>query len=262
MRASPDKTRNGFSLVEMLVATAVFVMMMTLLLTITSQMNSAWQQADAQKSRRQSARALLDTIVRDMESALLPLDSANKKSVWFLMNPAAVGFRHRDSLFWQAALPEDGGKSDVTMVGYFVRWEGTRSILCRVYIPPGDPNYRIYEAPETWLNDAFLDAVAPADKANDYRGLLAENVFALWVTLRDRDGGLITAPYDSRSESNLPASAEVALVIADPLAARRLDQPLTSYNQATVEDFVAALPEGVRKGVQIFRTRINLEASR
>ncbi len=248
---------------EMLVATAVFVMMMTLLLTITSQMNSAWQLADAQKSRRQSARALLDTIVRDMESALLPLNSGNTEKVWFLMNPGAVGFRNRDCLFWQAALPEDAGKSDVTMVGYFVRWDGARSILCRVYIPPGDPNYRIYEAPETWLNDAFLNAVAPADKANDYRGLLAENVFALWVTLRDRQGALITAPYDSRGVTdNLPASAEVALVIADPAAARRLNGPLTTYSQATVEDFVNDLPEGVRKGVQIFRSRINLEASR
>lgn len=262
MRALQDKIKRGFSLVEMLVATAVFVMMLTLLLTITSQMNSAWQQADAQKSRRQSARALLDTIVRDMESALLPLNSGNTEKVWFLMNPAAVGFRHRDCLFWQAALPEDGGKSDVTMVGYFVRWDGTRSILCRVHIPPGDPNYRIYEAPETWLNDAFLNTVAPADKASDYRGLLAENVFALWVTLRDRQGSLIVAPYDSRVANNLPASAEVALVIADPSAARRLNAPLATYNQTTVEGFVDALPEGVRKGVQIFRTRINLETSR
>lgn len=248
----------------MLVATAVFIMMLTILLSITTQMNSAWQRSDAQKSRRQSARALLDTITRDLEAALLPVNSASGDNVWFLRNPAGVNFANRDCLFWQAALPGDGGKSDVTLVGYFVRWNGTQSALCRVHVPAGDPNYRVYEAPEGWLNDAYLDTVAPGDKAGAYRGLLAENVFALWVTLRDRDGAVIDPdpPYDSRSQNNLPASAEVALVIADPAAARRLAAVPSAYSQAAPEDFVAALPEAVRAGTQIFRTRINLEASR
>lgn len=270
--ASPSY--SGFTLLEMLSATAVFLLLMSLLLGITMHINSTWQQADAQKSRRQVARALLDTITRDLTAAVLPLNHSETDSLQFLALKQGSSATISDTylsphgLFWQASIPTDHPDvTDVAVVGYFVRWIGNQSILCRVSIRSDEPEYKVYSAPANWMNDTILDTVAPADPASDYRGLMAENVLALWISLTDKDGNNWSLPLDSRmltsaQRAKLPPNMEVALVIVDPATARRITSStdVTShYNKTTPEEFVDALPPGIRQGTQIFRTRVNLE---
>lgn len=261
-----DLKLRAFSLVEVVVASAVFAVMVTLLLTVVSHVNGIWQQADAQKLRRQAGRMLLETISRDLASALVPVPGrGNAANIFFLLNPPALGSGSRDAIFWQTRVQRDGLGSDIAQVGYFVRWTGARGALCRVFLFSDDPDYRVYENPDTWLTDTYLSQVAPADESGDFRGLVSEHVLALWVTLFDAAGNQIVGAYDSRVAGGLPVAAEIAIAIADPSAMQRITSSTEitgHYSASTIDEFVEQLPESIRSNTQIFRTRVPLEAAR
>lgn len=248
MRVFIDK--RGFTIVELLAATAVFMVMMALLVGVVSQVNAGWQRAEAQKNRREAARVVLDYLVRDLEAALSPLPQA--PSVNLDMNPDAFStYRNRDALFWKAALPAEPATSDTCVIGYFVK-------------PPEDgESYRLcrFVAPLTFSTttiDETLDSVAtltPADQSGDYKGLVAEGVVGLWVTLYDRNNQVLASPggsYRSTSRDDFPAMAEIALVVADP---RVLGRQTGLANYSSPEACAAGFA-----GAQIFRTKVQLGA--
>lgn len=270
LRRSLPGIRRGFTLVELLVAVAVFALLMVLLLTLVSQATRIWQQTDNQKVRRQTARVLLEIIVRDLESALFPLDPTNSRSLQFLLNPPAAP-RNRDAAFWQAAVPGEGARGDMYEVGYFVQWindtnNRPRSALCRYGVSATNSDAIFQDPSLEWLTVGKLAAYAPglADTGS-YKGVLAENVLGLWITLRDKDGTTngFGSFYDSRETTNRPASAEIAFVLLDANAAKRLVSAaaLTNNFLSSPEEYVAALPPEIKSGTQIFRATARFEAA-
>lgn len=266
--------RKAFSLTEVLVATAVFALLLTLLLSITSGTSRIWQEGESQKARRQAARAVLDVMTRDLEAVQFPIVKGSTNSLEFLLNPAgASGLLNHDAIFWQAPVPGESVSGDLQEVGYFVQWitdanKPPRSELCRLRVPATNAT-AIFNSPQDWLTSTKIDTFAPGSKdTNNYQGLQAENVIALWITLFGKSGTNWTplpSPYSSR-DTNLPypARAEIALAIADPTILRRLgsaDAITSKYNASTIDAFVSALPPEISKGVSIFRTSVNLEGA-
>lgn len=269
---------RGFTLVEVMVATVIFVLLVGLLLSITSQAGKIWQKSENDKGRRQVGRAVLEMIARDFEAAQLPLRSDRSGSLEFTKNPAAIpeSYRNRDAIFWQAPVPgqKDG---DLQEVGYFVQWvEGengqpSRGELCRLRVPATNAN-SIFNNSNAWLSEDKLRTYAPGSKnTNTFQGLLAENVFGLWVTLYGTNNQVMTnsITYTSRS-TNAPFSfAEIAIAVADPQTGRRLaseQEVISKYNREnkdfTIEEFVASLPDSIKNGVSVFKTRVRMENSK
>ena len=256
-----QKSRGpAFSLIEVLVAVAVLTLMITLLLGIVSESSRMWQRAEGQKSRRQAARIILETVKRDLESAAFPLSASGTNTLNFVLNPAIPEINNRDSAFWQARSPGEEGMAEV---GYFVRWQDGRPALCRYYVPATNAD-SIFRQPASWLNAGKIASYAGLNGTN-FRGLLAENVLGLWITLYDKNQATngIGATYDSRTSTNRPAYAQVGIALIDPRTAQRIDSPsdITSAYSGDIASFPGKLPAKLREGVQTFETRIELRAA-
>lgn len=231
-------------------ATAVFMMMVVLLVSVVSQINSAWQQTDGQKSRRESARTLLDLISRDLQTALGPVDTANASKLKFDKSPGGFAEKHKDSLFWNCSSPRLRSNSDIITVGYFVRQTDNGSDLCRLQASGVVDN--------VWTQASLL---APGTAPN-FQGLVAEGVLAMFVTLYDENGTVLADPGASYSSSKLPHSIDVALVIADPRTVKRMLSAGSLPDLPDADTFMNSVPEQYRAGVQMYRTRVDLPSAR
>jgi prepilin-type N-terminal cleavage/methylation domain-containing protein len=282
-----SRLRGGFTLVELLVSMGILSVFVVLLTQMLGQTGTAWVAGQAQTERRVTARALSDTIARQLQTALSPLDPADQTTLQFILNPASVPvtYQNPDALFWQAPVATDASRGNVAEVGYFLKWDVTQKtqphpLLCQFFVNPTDPNFLIYKQPTTWLNSMILDTVAPANNLsnNAYRGLFAENVLGFWVRCYDQTGTLFPPSvqnenqYDSRVHGAvpfkpaLPRSVKISMVLADPRALVRLTQ-VPDYTKAGTADppdldsFIAALPNGIRQTAQPYTTEIYLENS-
>lgn len=232
MRVLPGKTetgppdRNGFSVLELLVAAALFSL---LVVTAISHINSAWQQTEAQRSRRQNARAVFATLSRDLQGAVPGLPGQSTNPVPFQQfsgfgNPSSHG------LFWGLSLPGNRSGSDLATVGYFV---GADNKLYRCY---------------TNAAESDVAALTNGTGGTNYMGLLAGNVLSLITSTLEADGSTnaATAVYST----NLLQAVEVILVLSDSRTLKR-------HSSLSVTNL-----ENPPAGVQAFRSRIDLPASR
>lgn len=217
--------------------------MITLLLSAVSQVQRAWETSDGQKVRRETARAVLGVMTRDLQNALAPLPGTSTNAVCFSLNPGTASAAYGDVLYWTTSVSGDRGKSDVTMVGYFVNPD-TKS-FCRfsTNAPAG-----------LSLADAVSagSALRPA-AGNDFKGHLADGVMGMFVTLFDEDGNRVNTGQVQEYFAHPPAAAEIALVMADARAAKRFyltnSTGITGTNDLT-ED------------MQVFRTRVDIPAGK
>lgn len=256
------KRVSGFTLLELLVSMAIFILLAALMLTVTTEAGRMWQQSEGQKNRRQAARIILETISRDLQGAAFPVGTHLPGSLAFLVNPAiGAGFLRPNAAFWQTRSQQDSlGMADV---GYFVRKNGAVGELCRIRIPAGDPD-SIFSNIDRTISSAVLDRLAPGTGDNDLKGLLAENVLGFWFVLRDNEGVEIPLPYDSRTTAIRPTFVDVGIVLIDARTARKIREgsAVEASYSLPMEDFVDALPTEIRQGVQTFTSRIRIHANR
>jgi len=273
------------TLIELMVAMAVLSVLVVMLVQVLNNTGSAWTAGQAQTERRGAARVLADSVARDLQTALMPMDTADPTTLQFVLNPAGVPapYRNSDALFWQTPIATDASRGDVAEVGYFLKWDTTTKPgiacpqFCRFFVNPTDANYLIYKQPSSWLSGTILDAVAPGNNVggNAYRGLFAENVIGFWArcyvpntntTDPTQTGKLIlsTGPYDSRVKKALPRSVKISLVIVDSRALPKL-KAIPDYSTAgsagepDLQNFIANLPNGVRQACQSYSTEIFLQ---
>ncbi|MEA3209583.1 MAG: hypothetical protein QOE70_2640 [Chthoniobacter sp.] len=261
-----------------MVATAVLSMLVVMLVGMLNRTGAAWTAGQAQIDRRQSARALADSITQELRTALLPLNPADSGSLQLVVNPPALAdtLRNPDSIFWQAPIATNRSRGDVAEVGYFLEWDATgpngpRPHLCRFFVNPTDTaNYLIYQTPAAWLSDSIIKTVAPATRPTAYRGLFAENVIGLWVRCyeQDKSGNLVPLPnpFDSRTKKNLPRAIKIFLVLIDPQALVKVRE-IPDYSMAgstgepDLERFISALPGALRQSARSFTTEVRLQNS-
>lgn len=276
-------SKSGFTLVEMLVATAVLCLLVVLLFQIANQTSSAWILNEGQIERRENGRAILSSITAEMQCTLL--SSAGRSDLQFIVNPNQLSADRKNysAVFWQAPIATDRRLGDIAEVGYFVKWDTSvpaapKSQLCRLFINPVDatsptlkanPLFLIYEKPNEWVDADVLDQVAPADKQSSYAGLFSENVLGLWVRCLAPDGQTITktasgvafpaGSFDSRQgytwaggvqpANSLPAAVEIGLALIDSRAANRVDASSQQAIQTAVRNHTdaASFVEAIRE---------------
>lgn len=201
------RSLTAFSLLEIVVATAILALIVVVLAALSSHATRIWTATDAQNQRRATGRTLIQFIARDLEMATLagsyPASGNNAANLQFVASdptliPAELLNPH--AAFWQAPIAADRTRGDIAEIGYFVRWDtvsepGTaKAQLCRFLVDPSDTkNYLIYSNqtngnPASWLQTSILDQVAPATAAEDYRGWFADNVIAFWFRCLDSQG--------------------------------------------------------------------------
>jgi uncharacterized protein (TIGR02599 family) len=249
---------RGFTLIEILVGTAILVILILALSQIISNVTNIWRIGQSGMERADSGRAVCEIISREMSAALLPLDRTTTKGLQFVVNSSSVDstYANHDSVFWQAPIGTDMGNTSVAEVGYFVRWDTStasnpRAILCRFFVNPSDTsNYQIYSSPLSWLTSTMIENVAPATRSSDppYLGLFMENVLGLWVKCLDGKGATISRQasgtaysnaYDSRlgyvdsnstvhPANSLPACVELSFVVIDTTCARRINSGMAT----------------------------------
>lgn len=214
----PKGGRRGespaFTLLELLVGVAILTILVVILSGVFGGVSKTWQLGQSSNERLQNIRAITDFISGELRSALLPVNRTDKANLQFIVNPGSISssFRNGDAVFWQAPVSAVQTYGDVAAVGYFVRWDESRASnprpnLCRFYTSQttSPANFLIYSqngGSVQWLTDAILNAVAPADRANAYEGLIAENVVAIFAQCLDAKGRPIEKSYAESSFSN------------------------------------------------------------
>ena len=290
---------RGFSLLELLVATAVFVGLALILVSIAASLSSFWQLGIAHNERRSSALSAFSRMARDLRFATLPPDPS-ATNFQLVINPAGLGGKYLlpQAAFWQAPVASDRSRGNMALVGYFVQWvkeddaSGPVPKLCRLLV---DTNY-LLQKPSDFVSDALIASNAPATKASGYAGQLAENVLGLWMRPLDQDKKPIL--NDAKAEAfppgkfdssrgytvgitngagalvtkvlapALPASLEVALVAVDARTAKRLSEratekpdPASTDMWGDVNAFYNRLPPEVKQGARIYSTVIDLHSA-
>jgi len=263
---------RGFTLIELLLSITILVILVALLGTILGQASRLFSRGEALNEAQGNFRAASALLSRDLSAALLPVERTNQASLQFILNPPGLSgeYKNRDALFWQCATECQADSTGVSIVGYFVSWDTSnpnrpQASLCRMAINANDASYRIYKNPDAWINDDVVKAAAPAAKASNYRGLLANNVVALWITLEERSGGTLTplTSFDSRVTKTLPAAAQFSFAFISPSAAARLTAADATAirnlcQTASATNFIAGMPASLRPDTQIYTTRIAL----
>lgn len=214
---------------ELLVASAVFMLMVTLLLSMTSHANEAWQQTNSQMARRENARNALALLNRDLQAAVPSLPGEQTNAVPFQLL-SSMGKANSSGLFWLAALPPNRTSGDLATLGYFVT-----------------ENNKLYRVQTNAVVSNLPDLVDTTGETDEQLGLLAENILRLDVKLINADGTIASA--SAHYETNLPKFADITLVVADERTLKRQPDP-------NVTDL-----ENPPKGVQVFRSRIEIPAA-
>jgi hypothetical protein len=214
-------------LVELLVATAVFSMLMVALVQIAGGVANTWSSSNGRTERRQNGRAVVDFIGRELRAAALPAGTLvipGQPNLQFVVNPTVnppiTAFENPNALFWQAPLATDSSQGDMAVIGYFVRWTGNKSALCRLFVNPteatpdpadGITSYEVYDSSHlnNWINSTIIDKKTPASSAEGYVGLFADNVIGFWARPLSSNGVVIpdsTAAVDSNNKVINPPS--------------------------------------------------------
>lgn len=268
-RSQATEARKAFTLVEILVASAVFVLFITLLFSIVSYVTQSWLRSEDFKNRNQVARIALERIARDLEGVIFPIDPADQTNFQFVVNPGFANIENPDSLFFQTILGASSNSNEIYEVGYFIRWSqisgSQQPALYRIQVPSSASD-SIFKDAAAWLSAGKINEYGPdiSSDPESFKGLLAANVVGLWITLY-AGSQVLPVPYDSRATTSRPTSIEIGLAVADSRVIKRLTsaaQVTSGYSASNIDDFVSNLPSTIRPGVQIFKTRILMETAR
>jgi hypothetical protein len=230
-------------------------MLVLVLASLSNQALSVWSRNEQKSDLRESARTAMSLIGSELRQAVLPVYRGDTNGLQLVVNPAGVTATNRDSIFWQAPVATSRSKGDLAIVGYFIRKADNVFKLCRLFVNPDDLDYAVYTAPNAWVNDALLNAKAPADEASNLQGVCLENVSGMWVTVYSNAVAAYTnTSFDSRVEHKLPARVEISLALLDKTGAKRVAGGVSlpaagSYSNAA--SFMASTDMSIRPHMEI-----------
>lgn len=183
---------RAFTLVEVLIATAILSVLVLLLTSLLSSVNRAWVAGEQQVSEFQDGRAICELISRELSQAVI------SPNLQLVHNPSLPpGLKQRansDSIFWQAPATSTTS-GNLAEIGYYLTEDNTKTggdvyQLKRFFVPPTDgPNYQVFSSPNQptdnsapWVTSFVAD---PLSKT------VSSGVLALWIRCFDRNGDLI-----------------------------------------------------------------------
>ena len=215
---------DGFSLVELMAATAFVAILIVVLAMATGAMTESWKQAESRLQGHQEGRAALDFLARELAPAVVDT------RMQFVVMPAAMladaGAANvtpdTPALLWMAPL---GGRGDLRCVGYYLTRDDDRRRyeLKRLFIAPDhpggyfprminpanprDPTLRTDPVSARWfLQNWDATAFDDDDPGNELAvtASAADRVIGFWVACIDRLGAPI--PWLSH-DANHPSTS-------------------------------------------------------
>lgn len=279
--------RDGFSLVELLVATSVATMLMLVMAGVSAQVSKLLTVGVSQNQNRSNARVAMSFMAREMRQAAYsrykgyPVGSSTptKSVLHFIINPPtatlSTAYKNPDAVFWQAPIATSIAKGDMAEVGYFVYRQRINNIyhsdLCRFFANPNDlkpddsggaPLHVIYTSPDQWMATDFVKSFIP-NRGNDYRGLFLENVIGLWVqpyNLRGLPMSSAGQTFDSRTDDKLPPMVQVSMVVMSSNSIRRLQDNINAAGYQTADECFAGITNpAVRPGTELVYFNVTLD---
>lgn len=209
--------RAGFTVLELLVATAILSVIVTLLFTIFDRASNAWIKGEATVDRQRSARTTLELISRDMSQSFITTTATGR-----------VIFAGGSNWVYFAAPVAPGGDmvSDLGEYAYFHDSSATANTLTRYYSAPTPDN----STSGKWNPNGRFDSVVPASSTATNlasMSLLAEGAVGFQFQYYDAagNGSFTWDTSDSGpavQQNVLPALVEVTMVAVDSRTAARL----------------------------------------
>ena len=182
---SLDSGRRGFTLIELLVSSSLMAILVGMVLYLSIGVLGSWTNASDRLQAHAEARFALDTLVRDLQSAVF----RDEGGVWLIAEEETVeGISDAVWLrFFTPAVDRDRGtpaapvSGDLNAVGYFLRYENP--------INPGNPNGRVA---------ALYRVVADGEKTfREIQGNLENMAKDDFLSPGDPEGGGSGAPVAS-----------------------------------------------------------------
>lgn len=210
----PTYRSTSFTLVEMLVALAIFSVLVLLIFQIMSDATTIWRTQTAKEQNFEEARSALNTIARDVNSAVISTNAA-----WFYSAPNQVAFL--------TTLPADAQNTnidggDICAVGYSLEY-GTNDVsgiqtnmsLYR-YLRFSNPTYSTIVNGGANVDDVFFQP----DGTNTVRELIARDIAQVsFVAYNTNSAGVLAV---TEFPTTLPPMLDISLVALNDKAAATL----------------------------------------
>ncbi len=227
-------TPPGFTLVEILAAVSVLVVLVVVLSSMASHVGKLWTRIDSQNQRRTVARALLQSMAREIQMIRIPVPANPLASVsgsgnlQLAVNLTKIADKEAipsdclnpHAIFFQAPIAVNDSCGAIAEVGYFVRWDTTSkpgvatANLSRFYADPSKSSDFLIYSGSNWFANVLN--VAPAT-APSWNGWLADNVIALFVRCLNKDGVPITVNANGQAfEAGNPFAFDSSQGYTDP----------------------------------------------
>jgi len=245
---------SAFSLIEVMVASAVLSVVMAILLgTLTASM-ALWRNTENKLAADREGRAGELLIAQDLANALVPAATGLWPDV--VTNGGTVFLRFLTTKPLDYQRPGEGNVGDVCFVQYFISDDG--SALYRSFNPSAWTYENVIKTgafPPPATNEAQMLATNllanPRDSVRGISALFGEastNTFVVLATNNPGQAGNLL-PRENKAANNPPAAIEVNFAVADPDAIANedlLDNPDYKLRNAGYYSFRVPLPRPSR----------------
>ncbi len=269
---SEIRRRGGFSLLEVLAATAVLILLVVFLFAALNNSSQVLKRANAQIDTFQEARTAFDAVARSLRSATLntywdydnpaqPSRYIRQSELHFVARPGNTTERGQDGIFFQSArsynTAQDGARALTGLLntcGFYVEFGADTP-------PDGIPARHRYRLKQMLLPGQEMTAYSSGNPGDfswftnhwDKAVPLAENVILLraWPKLKDpldpddpeSDSLTGNYSYNSRTDSTtspqpltanqMPPLIDLTMVAIDESSAQRIDSGESKPEQIT-----------------------------
>lgn len=200
--------KSAFSLLEVLVASAILAMMVVLLASLLGAGQNSLIRIDSGARQRQEAMAVIDMISSELRTSIAAPAHKDEfahpgtRRAELLINPPALGSNLLNSgaIFWQSF--SKNGNGSPSLVGYFLKWDTSvdgapRPRLCRFQIESAVAELELERlrggtSTRQWIEESVATEIAPGTAENGFRGWLADHVIGFFVRALDPTGNTIS----------------------------------------------------------------------
>lgn len=254
---------NAFTMLELLVAMAVFSLLIVLLMGMVDGATKLWRENENRVDAYREARAALGMMARDLNNAI----AANNTNYILINTPAFAKLQEADvqkntntagAIFFLSAQPAaaqdlSGNKSDVCEVGYFLAY-GNTSIA-----PAGSTNnksmglYRYFRSSNNTFSNLLSGSASLFSNVTitgAHTDLLARNVKSFRITPYQIDASNNRIAYNPATNAAMPDLVEISVTALNQDTARKMDSasdwtnssgPLTNIIQEVEQTFTTRL---------------------
>lgn len=204
--------RRGLTLIEILVVSAIFAIIVTSLSIVFKAGLDSWSRAQARLEVFQTARTALDMITRDLSAAYLNANDANITFRGFTAGASGWVANSADSeVFFIAALNpllnDPNARFELCKVGYWL--DGTTNELMRFYF------VQTLAAPDYFFGVGMAGTSSRvADNVTDFTLQFFDSTGAITTTWNSTAGG------PAIQQGRKPSKVTISITVQEPNSAR------------------------------------------